>query len=640
MCGIACITNAAGPLGESQLQAMDRVLAAMAYRGPDASGIWEDGRVLLGHRRLSIIDLSEAGTQPLHDLRRDTHIVFNGEIFNYRDLRRELEGNGYAFVTRTDTETILASYAVHGRNAFHRLNGMFAFILYDRRENRLILCRDRMGKKPLYYRLDGGRFAAFSEIKFFHALRDLPVTLDPESVRAFLALQYVPGPETIYLEIRQVPPGHWLEVDLETWSESLHRYWSIEDCFARPSEQAPSIESLDRCLEDSVRQRLVSDVPMGALLSGGIDSSLIAAYARHLTEAPLTGFVVRFDDQDLDESPFARQVALALRMPLVELDGGKVDPDVLQRVVYHADQPLGDPACVPTFLIHEEIARHVKVVLSGEGADELFWGYPRYQREMLFQRLSPLLPPRLFAGDASWLMPLENAPRPPGGLSRLAKVLAAPIRFGCARWATLFSEPALSRLLKPLPAGERGVPRFVLAFEAAAASLQARTTPIEASLATDLLFWLPDDLLAKVDRMSMAHGVEARAPFLAHPVVRLALRLPPHQKADPWATKKILRAVLARKLPPRLQEAIVSRGKHGFDVPLTRWLRQELRDMAEELFSAASLRRYPLLSAPSARALWEAFVREKKPSTAYARKIWVLLSFLSWLRWHERRFDL
>jgi len=618
---------------------MERVIAEMAYRGPDAACLWQDEKILLGHRRLSIIDLSEAGQQPLHDLKRGVHIVFNGEIYNYQALRKELETRGYAFVTSTDTETVLGSYTIHGKDFVDHLNGMFAFVLYDRPRNKLILCRDRIGEKPLYYYIDNQTLIAFSEIKFFHALRGIPLNLDMESVRAFFALQYIPGPHTVYREIKKVPPGHWLELDLGSWRMTSHRYWSIEKFLCPSPSDSPSIEDLDRAIAETVRLCLVSDVEMGMLLSGGIDSSLLSAYSSRLTHAPLRGFVVRFEEEHLDESPFARKVARALHMPLVELDGGKIDTDVFQRVVYHGDEPLGDPACIPTYLIHQEIAGHVKVVLSGEGADELFWGYPRYQHEMIFQRLASLLPSEMLKSSHPFLALLEDETLPGLGLSRLTKLVTTPSHFGCARWATIFGEAALSRLLAPFQPDGSEDPRYMAEFVNLFKAFKAKTTALEASLATDIIFWLPDNLLTKVDRMSMAHSVEARAPFLGHHLVEMALRMRPHMKADLKETKRILRKLLARQLSSSSARGIIHRGNHGFDVPLHRWLAQELRNMAEELFSPASIKDCPFLSTSYVLSLWNGFQTGIK-SLAYARKLWLLLCFLSWHRWHKRHFDL
>ncbi|MHC1742514.1 MAG: asparagine synthase (glutamine-hydrolyzing) [Syntrophobacteraceae bacterium] len=639
MCGIAGIVNAASPITDGQLRAMEVVLQRMSYRGPDGLGLWRDDRVLLGHRRLSIIDLSEAGGQPLHDPERDTHLTFNGEIFNYRELRQDLEARGYPFLTSTDTEVILASYAFHGDDFVDRLDGMFAFVLHDRRRHKVILCRDRLGKKPLYYSFDAEKLVVFSELKFFHSLPDFPLSLDPESVRAFFALQYIPGPGTIYTQIRKLPPGNVLEVDLHSWQMKRRRYWCIEGCFSSRAADRPSMNDLDRSIAESVRLRLVSDVPVGVLLSGGIDSSLLSAYASALASAPLTGFMVRFDDRHLDEAPYARLVARSLGMPLVELDGGRADSDVFERVTYHADEPLGDPACIPTYLINEEISRHVKVVLSGEGADELFWGYPRYQREMFYLRLAPLLPHGMFGMDPGVLGRMEDMSLCGRDVSRLAKVLSAPLGLGCARWATIHGEGSLSRLLGPLITENHHSPRYVRELVGLYDALLSQTSCLEASLATDLASWLPDDLLAKVDRMSMAHGVEARAPFLAYPLVELALRLSPEQKADLTETKKILRRLLVQKLPLAAGRRIAARGKHGFDVPLHRWLTHDLRAMAEDLLSPASIRECPFLSSTYVRALWGR-CQDGITSTAFLRKIWLIVAFMSWYRHHQSHFDL
>jgi asparagine synthase (glutamine-hydrolysing) len=615
---------------------MRTLLERLAYRGPDGVGTWGSSNVLLGHRRLSIVDLSEAGAQPLHDCDSGLHITFNGEIYNYLDVRRDLQARGYQLRTNTDTEVILGAYRCFGRDFLHHLRGMFAFVLYDDRANKVLLCRDRLGKKPLYYSLEDGRLVAASELKCFHAFPSLPLTIDLESVEAFFALQYIPGPYTVYRQVRRVMPGYCLELDIGSWQLSERRYWSVQEHLTPDKSARVSPELLDNALADSVRYRLIADVEVGLLLSGGIDSSLLACYASEQSAVPLRAFVVSFDLPDLDESRHAKAVAEALGVTLIQAGGDTVSEEMFEQVIFHSDEPLGDPACLPTFLIAKVLSQHVKVVMSGEGADELFWGYPHYRRERIYRWVAPLarvLPLRLARG---LLGLLESHARTPPLLSRLQKVLASSQGLGSSRWTTVFGGDALGHLMT-MPRRESGHPRYVEQLETSFAGLARARDPFTASVSLDLAYWLPDDLLAKVDRMTMAHSVEARAPFLDHVLVELALGAEPSQKADLFSTKKVLRQLLARRLPAGSVREIAYRKKHGFEAPVGRWLRQDLRPLAEERFATSALQRVDFLDARYVHELWKGF-RDHGAPRSFARRIWLLLCFLSWFAQHEKRF--
>lgn len=633
MCGIAAAVAPDPAEVRARVSEIERILEALCYRGPDAGGTWADSRVVLGHRRLSIIDLSDAGTQPMHDTANGLHITFNGEIYNYRELRSDLEGSGYRFRTDTDTEVLLAAYHVWGTAFPAHLKGMFAFVLYDERREKVLLCRDRLGKKPLLYYHDGSRLLAASELKCLYAFRGITLTPDPGAAADFFALQYVPGPGTILREVKRLEPGECLELDLRTWRTSSRQYWSVYGCLVPGPEPPPGIDEIEAALKESVRYRLIADVEVGILLSGGIDSSLLAACAAELSTSPLKAFVVSFGAAALDESAYARMVARSLDIELVHIDGGLLDADTFTRVMYHADEPLGDPAAIPTFMISEVIRRHVKVVLSGEGADELFWGYEHYRRQLWFDRLFGCMPrmrpPRRLD---SLLAAIESSPRAPGSLSRLCKVLAAGNDAGCSRWTSVFGNAALGDLLEAAP------DRAPAAAAAQALQQLKRMLPAtEAALALDLMFWLPDDLLVKVDRCSMAHAVEARTPFLDHRLVELALRLPAACKIGPSGAKHVLRELLLRRLPPQAAAVIAGRPKHGFDVPLDAWLKGPLRATAEAFFSESALRTVPMLHAPYVQRLWHAF-KTREADAHFTRKLWLVLCFMAWYDNHSNKF--
>jgi asparagine synthase (glutamine-hydrolysing) len=639
MCGIAAAFTSDPTATQRIAPDMDRILHHMQYRGPDASGLWIRPHVLMGHRRLSIIDLSDSGTQPLHDPENDLHIVFNGEIYNYQEIRQDLVQRGYRLKTGTDTEVILGAYHIYGKSFVARLRGMFAFVLYDGKDRTVLLSRDRLGKKPLFYCLTKNSLFVSSEIKFFHGFRDLSLTVDPESVSAFFSLQYIPGPWTIYREVQTVMPGECIQLDISFQRIEHDVYWSIGDRIHSCRESSTNPRDIDQGIEDSVRYRLIADVEIGILLSGGIDSSLLTSYATAVSSSPLKAFLVSFRNRDLDESEYAKMVAKSLGIELVDVDGGNLDEDLYRRVIYHADQPLGDPACVPTFLISKKIAEHVKVVLSGEGADELFWGYSHYRDERFAGNLFPN-PATNWAKNRmdSWLTILETTPRLPSFLGRAAKLFRSPREIGSSRWTSVFGPASLTRLLPSMDwqqnFGNRHLDRMKSLFDSFRPDIGASDT----SILLDLFFWLPDNLLSKVDRMTMAHSIEARTPYLDHMLVEKAICLPSRYKIDRFTGKKILRNLLEEKLPANLSRQIAIRKKHGFDVPLAEWILNPLRGHTEECFQEDNLRAVGILNRTFIRAMWESMKKTSKPSLPFSRKIWLLICFLTWYQYHRNKF--
>lgn len=630
MCGIAALIRRERPIDQDDQLAMGSLLDLIEYRGPDRSRAWHHDCVLLGHRRLSIIDLSEAGSQPFHAPEHDLHVVFNGEIYNYRELRADLQST-YDFKTGTDTEVLLAAYLRYGPEFLSRLRGMFAFVLVDGRRARVMLARDRLGKKPIYYTLDDHRLIVTSEIKAFHAFPEVDLRPDPESVEAFFALQYIPGPFTIYKNVRRLLPGHSLFLDLDQWVARERAYWSLGQSEVTRAKDV--VDEVAAALEESVRYRLVSDVEVGVLLSGGLDSTLVSYYAQEQTDRPIRAFTVGFESDRLDESPIARRVASELGMPLVMGSGDHVDRSLFERVTFHADEPLGDPACIPTYLIAGALSQHVKVVLSGEGADELFFGYPHYVREALLGWL-PSMSGRKVPFDT-----LEESPTAPGILSRMQKVVTSPRVLGAARWTSVFGPAALEKLLPSVRGNRTVAARYVEQFAGYAAS-RGRGNAADHPGLVDLAYWLPDDLMVKVDRMTMAHSVEARAPFLDHHLVELVVSLPRREKKSVLQTKKLLRQVAREKLPGAVSKIVADRGKHGFEVPLDRWIRGELRGLAEELLAPGRVRETGMLDCGYVTRLWDRYMRAASAESGYARKMWSLLCFMSWQQHHERKFGI
>jgi asparagine synthase (glutamine-hydrolysing) len=641
MCGIVAAFTKDPVKVQDRISEVNNILDRMAYRGPDAKGLWSVANGIMGHRRLSIIDLSDAGVQPLHDWEHNLHIVFNGEIFNYQELRKELIARGYLFHTDTDTEVILGAYCIYGMDFLQMLRGMFAFVLFDAAKMKVLLCRDRIGKKPLYYFMDEDELLVTSEIKFLHGFKGIPLSIDSESLGDYFALQYIPGPYTIYTDVRSVVPGEYVELDMHTWRADTCPYWSIQDQFHSLSASADESARIDALIGDCVRYRLIADVDIGILLSGGIDSSLLSCYAAAQSTKHPKAFLVSFDRLDLDESVFAKMVARSLGIDIVEIDGGKLDENVFRQVVFHADQPLGDPACVPTFMISEAISNHVKVVLSGEGADELFWGYSHYRKELMWRRYLNMLPSFTIRNRLYPLLAaIENCPNINNSIGRFSKILSAKCDVGCSLWTSVFGDAALEQLMPERRSGSDCGNRHFQRIERLIQIFQNLTGAIEASIALDLAFWLPDDLLAKVDRMTMAHSIEARTPFLDHLLVQQALNLPSRYKVDQFTGKIILRNLLMQKLPAEVSHAIANRKKHGFDVPLVGWLQHDLRNHAEECFSQSALEGTGMLNVPYVRSLWRSFRDYEGASVPFARKIWLILCFMTWYEHHTKQFGL
>ncbi|HEY3473450.1 MAG TPA: asparagine synthase (glutamine-hydrolyzing), partial [Anaerolineales bacterium] len=556
---------------------MERILAKLAYRGPDGRGSWTSDKCLLGHRRLSIIDLSSAGAQPLVDEKLGLVITYNGEIYNFQEIRSRLASFGYTFHSQSDTEVILYAYDRYGIDFVSHLRGMFAFCLFDSKKNKAILARDPAGEKPLYYYQDDEKIIFASEIKTLHAFPDIELSIDVESVRAFFALQYIPGPHTVYERVRRLPAGCVLEIDLDQWTLRESQYWALA---GNDFHQASSPQEIDDLLSESVRYRLIADVEVGLLLSGGIDSALLASYA-HRNGAKLRTFTARFDEEHLDESRYARQVADYLGLSHITVTGGELTPEVFDQVIFHGDELQGDPACVPTFLLSQEISKHIKVVLSGEGADELFWGYDTYRFERTWRLFSWLRAissksPQLQNAVSTW----EVSREAPAGLTRFGKILSAKYDIGASRWTSVFADHTVARLV---PTGHHNnqIP-YLREMEQRVHQLEQHRDPFNASLLVDLLFWLADDLLMKVDRMTMAHGVEARAPYLDPQLILRALALPGKYKMSGRTGKLVLRRLVEKHFPGGVGKSLAWRRKHGFEVPVASWLRSNLRECVED----------------------------------------------------------
>lgn len=565
MCGIAGIVSFDGPPDETAVKAMSD---ALAHRGPDDEGTWTRGGVALGHRRLSIIDLG-GSRQPMESADGRQVLVFNGEILNYRELRATSD---YPYRTQGDTEVVLAQHAAHGDDAPRRLGGQFAYALHDIEDGSVVLVRDRMGILPLFYAIDEHRLIFASETSALLAGLSTRPDLDVEALTRYLGGRSVPSPDTLLAGVKKLRPGHLLRVDRFGHARETP-YWQ-----PRPSsptvQRSPeeAVDALDRLLDEAVRHALVADVPVGAYLSGGVDSSLIAAKMTAATDATIHTFCAEFGDPRVDESPFARQVSDALgtthhAVPVRPGDFMDLWPWLSSR----RGAPLSEPADIAVFRLAQAAHEHVLVVLSGEGSDELFGGYPKYRYARLTSAVG--------AVPAAVRTPLLTAfeRRLPSKGRRLGVALRA------------LSEPTMQDRVEgwfaPFTTRERSelVGRVVTpAPDALPASV--KVPAVRRMLLDDLRAWLPDNLLERGDRMTMAASVELRPPFLDRDVVDFALGLPPELLVRERTGKWLVKSVARRWVPSE----IVDRPKVGFRVPLDAWFRDGLRDFAHDLVTSAS----------------------------------------------------
>ncbi len=558
-----------------------RMRDAMRHRGPDDEGVWlsPDARVGLGHRRLAIIDLSPAGRQPMTDESGSLQVVFNGEFYNYRELRRELEGRGHRFRTATDTEVILEAYREWGVECLSRLNGMFAFGVFDAAAGRLLLARDRAGEKPLFYRTDGRSLAFASELKGLLADPACPRRLDLEALDYYLAFGYVPGERCLVAGIRKLPQGHLLTFDVHSGATSVRPYWRLPAAITGAGmSETDLVDEFDRLLADSVRMRLIADVPVGVMLSGGIDSSLVTAMAARASSRRVKTFTITFPGHAaFDESPYARAVAEHFGTEHVELAGEAATVDLLPELARQYDEPIADSSMVPTYLVSRLIRREATVALGGDGGDELFGGYPHHSWVQQQARMGGWIPaPVRWAGRvaATRIMPVGAK-----GRNYLLGLTAVP-PWNIVQFNVLFDADARRRLLSGV-VRSGSTPGGPEAYKAALC--RPGDTPLRQSTALDFQTYLVDDILVKVDRASMLCSLEVRAPFLDLRLIELAYaRVPDHLRAT--ATE---RKVLSRRLAERLLPASLDlTRKHGFSLPLGQWFKGDWGRFIEDVLTS------------------------------------------------------
>jgi len=578
MCGIAgkLYFDRERHVSEAEIQTMTD---AIAHRGPDGEAVWVDGNVGLGHRRLAIIDLRAIAAQPMANEDGSIWVTFNGEIYNFQELRAELEARGHRFRTESDTEAIVHAWEEYGRACVERLRGMFAFAIWDGPRRTLFLARDRVGKKPLFYFAGRDRFVFASEIKAILTDSDVPIRPDPIALDHYLALQYVPSPQTAFGGIRKLPAAHWMEVR-DGGRIEIGRYWWLRYEPKRRLSLPDAVAELRWRIAEAVRLRLMSDVPLGAFLSGGVDSSAVVAHMAVAMERPVRTFSVGFEEASLDERPFARMIADRYATDHTELVVKPSVVDILPRLVWHYDEPFGDSSAVPSYAIAELTRRHVTVVLNGDGGDENFAGYHRYVANRRAHR-GDVIPLGLRRRAAALIGRLPASIRQRQPWRKLASVSEAMAQIPerrYARWISHLSPSERKELYSAsfAEAVEGSDPEqlFVEAF-----ALSDAKDWTDATLETDVSLYLADDLLVKMDRATMAHSLEARSPFLDHVLMEFVATLPATFKLAGAEKKWILRAALRGVVP----DAILDRPKMGFGAPISSWFRHELREMAQDL---------------------------------------------------------
>ena len=634
MCGIAGICQLdASPLTPEAGQWVKAMTDRMSHRGPDGEGQWSAGPVCLGHRRLSIIDLSGGG-QPMHSADGQLTVTFNGEIYNYAELKKELAELGGRFQTNSDTEVILEGYRIWGPDCLARFDGMFAFALWDNERRRLFCARDRFGKKPFFYTVQQGRLYFSSELTGLEQLKHLSLTIDPRAVMRYLAYEYVPTPQCMYAEVQSLPPAHLLLV--ENGDLRTSRYWDMPVPDENDQrDDATMCEELQFLLSRAVRRRMVSDVPLGVFLSGGIDSSIVAGLMARQSPVPIKTFSIGFTEASYDESRYARIVAKAFGTDHHErVLSAEECADTLPGIISSMDVPMADASVAPTWLLSGVTREKVTVALGGDGADELWAGYEHY----------------IGFKVAQWYNAAPAALRK-GVIEPLARRLPSSAgyinpRLAVATFLRAAHAPAWQRVQTMLTAFTPDMQEAVLAdgFKSQAPGFLAQeelfaptrqqyehwqpqnaAAPLARAFHVYVRQFMLDDILVKVDRCSMLHSLEVRAPFLDKDVAEFAARLPVSRKLHGFKRKWLLKKAFADLLP----QEILHRNKRGFQIPVAQWLRGRMRPLMEDLLGEDALKAQGIFNPQAVRALMDEHVSGK----ADLRKpLWTLLVFQLWWR--------
>jgi asparagine synthase (glutamine-hydrolysing) len=625
MCGIAGFVATGGLAPDAARRAI-AMRDVMRYRGPDGEGLYTDGHAALAHRRLSIVDLS-TGRQPLANEDDTVWTVFNGEIYNHAELRRELRGLGHRYRTNTDTETIVHAFEEWGDECVHRLRGMFAFALWDGRARRLLLVRDRVGIKPLYWALVGNTLLFGSEIKSLLASGLVVPEPNADLVPELLGTRYVSGERTLFRGINKLLPGHRLV--FESGQITIRRYWDVPvGEVDRSPGRRDVVARFRELLNESIRLRLMSDVPLGMFLSGGIDSSAIAALMAPMLDRPLQTFSVAFADRAFSELDYAREVGRAIGADMHEVVIDDHDFfDALPRLLWHEDEPIAHPSSVPLYFVSELARRHVKVVLTGEGSDELLAGYGKYPR-MVWNWRAGAAYERLMPAAIRSLVASRVTTRIPWRLGRYARrsFLATPRTPAAMCFDTFAAVPLEDQRRLLTPAFRAAVPAG-RAYESSTALFHApngRSTFLDRVLYADMKTYLVE-LLMKQDQMSMAASIESRVPFLDHKLVEFAAGLPAEWKLAGWTTKRVLREAMVGVLPP----SILRRPKMGFPVPFGSWMRGRWNAVAADVLLDRRSRDRGIFQTTAVAALLRDHAEGRIDGSS---RIWSLANLELWFR--------
>jgi asparagine synthase (glutamine-hydrolysing) len=627
MCGICGLVDY-NHKSAIELPSAVRLMAnRLVHRGPDAEGFWQRPGVALGHRRLSIIDLA-GSIQPMQDPSGRYILVFNGEIYNYLELRSDLKKRGIRFRTKGDTEVLLAAFITYGPGCLEHLNGMFAFAVWDRQEQVLFAARDRMGIKPLFFGQGRGSLMAFaSELQ---SLRGLPLdfSIRPSALVQYLRYGFIRSPDTIFQGVQELRPAHFLRYSQQALE--VQTYWEppLPDSGWKQRPESELAEELRNLVRSAVQFRLRSDVPLGVFLSGGLDSSTIVAAMRDLGKTDIHSFAIGFEETSFDESPFAKQVADFLSTVHHESRKALRAGDLLFDLVCHYGQPYGDSSAIPTWHLCQETRRHVTVALSGDGGDELFCGYRRYVARRLlawYQKLPQSVRKKCLAALIKRL---------PEGTAYYDHSLIKKLRLFVDLdqrvtedpndiYPAFFKIEDLTRLLNPEQISMESMESMDQKIEMLA---DEQMNSIELMMRLDILHYLPDDILTKVDRASMAHSLEVRSPFMDYRVVEFACRLPLRFKLKGLTTKHLLRMAFAEDLPSEP----LKRQKHGFAVPMGDWFQGPLKAIYEDVVLSSSME--ALVNKEEARQLLK---EHQYGRTDHGHRLWLLLFLHAWYQWWQ-----
>ncbi len=566
---------------EKLIKVMSTILK---HRGPDQYGYYIDDKVSLGHRRLSIIDLSEKGKEPMEY--EDNVLIYNGEVYNFKDIRKQLEKIGHKFSSNTDAEVVLHSYCEWGSGCLERFNGMFAFCIYNRKKNEIFLARDRLGIKPLYYYIKDRRFIFSSEIKSMTNIIDKSINYN--ALNLYFTFRFVPNNETLFKHVFRLMPGHYLQ--LKDYKIKIKKYWDVR--FPNNNRSvAYNANSVLKLLEKSIKSRLISDVPLGAYLSGGLDSSAIVALMSKTSEEPVNTFTVCFGESALSEAKYAKIIADKFNTIHHEINVNVDAVKVLPHVVRHLDEPIGDASTIPTYLMAKETKKYVTVVLSGEGSDELFAGYDKY-KPLYYSRFLPPIP-GLF----------DN-----GMFGRVNKLFDRDQARKYLNFVTVLNDKDKDEL-------------FNYSYDDYFKLSDYFNTGNELNnlLNLDIKTWLPNDLFIKNDKMTMAHSIETRIPFMDHKLVEFCLSIPPQQKIKSFGDKYVYRQAVKNLLP----KEIYRRKKQGFTIPLREWLESGLKNYAYDLLGDVEIKFL------DKNYIEDIFSKADK-NVFQHRKFWTMLFFLEW----------